>query len=215
MPKSTQRWRTNLSSSSKVSWSRSRWMRSRAVSLPVWCSRSRRSGPPPASASASRRRRSSVRSWCAARAGELAFLSGKGSSRGRRCRFRKNADGEVVGKPHGAEKQNDAEDQFRRDGHGPMERGRNGSDIDRRAYEREHRAESHGHNQNRGQNGGKDHFHGSGNPRCKLCIRTRKHSASESKSEREKTAIIEREFSATPTSRRRPGWSRWDLPGRT
>ena len=62
MPKSMQWWRTNLSSSSNVPSSRSRLMRSRAVSLPALCSRSRRSGPPPASASALRRRNSSMRS---------------------------------------------------------------------------------------------------------------------------------------------------------
>src|SRR6266576_2607673 len=62
MPKSSQRCVTNLSSSSKVPSSRSRVTRSRAVSLPALCSRSRRSSPLPASASALRRRRSLKRS---------------------------------------------------------------------------------------------------------------------------------------------------------
>src|SRR6202011_3468664 len=160
MPKSAQRWRKNLSSSSKVPSSRSTSMRSRAVSLPVLCSRSRRSGPPPASASTSKRRRSSIRSWCVARAAELAFFSGKRFSRQRRFRFSKNADGEVSGKPDGGEKQNDAEDELRRDGHGTLERGGDGGDVDGRAYQSEHRAESHHHDQNRGQNGGQDLLHG-------------------------------------------------------
>ena len=58
IPKSSERCATNLSSSSNVPSSRSSATRSRAVSLPALCSRSRRSAPPPASASALRRRSS-------------------------------------------------------------------------------------------------------------------------------------------------------------
>src|SRR5579863_6796964 len=63
MPKSSERCATNLSSSSNVPSSRSSATRSRAVSFPALCSRSRRSAPPPASASALRRRNSAIGSF--------------------------------------------------------------------------------------------------------------------------------------------------------
>src|SRR5262249_39542849 len=50
IPKSRQRWSTSLSSSSKVPSSSRSSTRSRAVSLPSACWRSRRSAPPPSSA---------------------------------------------------------------------------------------------------------------------------------------------------------------------
>src|SRR5213594_1711792 len=62
MPKSLERWTTNLSSSSKVAGSRSNWMRSRAGSFPSAFWRARRSGPPPDSASWFLRLSSSSRS---------------------------------------------------------------------------------------------------------------------------------------------------------
>src|SRR5271170_5454359 len=162
MPKSTQRWRTNLSSSSNVPSSRRRWMRSRAVSLPALCSRSRRSGPPPASASDSRRRRSSMRSWCLLRAGEAELCSGKGSSRGRRQIFAKDADREMGGQPDGAEKQDDAEKQLRTDGCGSLERRIDGGDVDGGAHQSEHRGEGHRDGEKNSENGGEDHFHENG-----------------------------------------------------
>src|SRR5580700_9453929 len=122
MPKSTQRCRTNLSSSSNVPSSSSRWMRSRAVSLPALCSRSRRSGPPPASASAERRRSSSMRSLCFAAADKMGFGSDNGSSLGRGGLHGKDAHGEVGGEPHGAEKQYDAEKQLRAHGGSAVQR---------------------------------------------------------------------------------------------
>src|ERR1700686_2161818 len=63
IPNSSERCATNLSSSSNVPSSRSNATRSRAVSFPALCSRSRRSAPPPASASALRRRRSPIGSF--------------------------------------------------------------------------------------------------------------------------------------------------------
>src|SRR5262245_5249431 len=50
IPKSVQRWVTNLSISTKVPGSKSSSSRSRAVSFPPRCCRSMRSGPPPRSA---------------------------------------------------------------------------------------------------------------------------------------------------------------------
>src|SRR5438128_2662273 len=50
MPKSTHRWVTSLSTSSKLPGSNSSSMRSRAVSLPASCCRRRRFSPPPSSA---------------------------------------------------------------------------------------------------------------------------------------------------------------------
>ena len=163
----------------------------------------------------SRRRSSSMRSWCLRPAGELAFFSGKGSSRGRRCLFAKNADGEMSGKPDGAEKQNDAEEQFRADGDGPLERRSDGGHIDRGAHQHEHRAEGHRHDQNGGQNGGENHFHGSG-IRGASCASAegRIAQANPNQNGRRPRSSI-REFSANRTSRRQPGSSRWDLPGRT
>src|SRR5579884_1157927 len=63
MPKLWQRWRTSLSSSSKLPSSSKRSMRSRAESLPSLCCRALRSAPPPSSARAWRRRNSSKRSF--------------------------------------------------------------------------------------------------------------------------------------------------------
>src|SRR5579859_6230652 len=99
-------------------------MRSRAVSLPALCSRSRRSGPPPASASALRRRRSSMRSLCFAAAAEAAdFGSDKRRSGIDGVVVVEDADGEMGGQPGRAEKEDDAEDYFRTDGGGAL-RGR-------------------------------------------------------------------------------------------
>src|ERR1700722_7133498 len=117
MPKSTQRWRTNLSSSSKVPSSSKRSIRSRAVSLPALCSRSRRSGPPPASASKLRWRRSSIRSLCLAAAAEAEdFCSGKRRSGIDGLVFVEDADGQMSSEPSGTEEEDDAEDEFGADG---------------------------------------------------------------------------------------------------
>src|SRR5215813_11836368 len=88
-------------------------MRSRAVSFPALCSRSRRSGPPPASASSLRRPSSSIRllAECGASARE-AFSDKRTSVRSRIFRV-ENAYGKVRGDPYGAEQKNDAEQQFR------------------------------------------------------------------------------------------------------
>src|SRR5579871_6844000 len=158
MPKSTQRWRTNLSSSSKVPSSRRRSMRSRAVSLPALCSRSRRSGPPPASASALRRRRSSIRSLCfAAEAAEI--LSDKRGSGIDGFVVVEDADGKVGGEPRSAKKKDDTEDDFGADGSGALRRRRYGGDVDRRAHESEHGCEGHRDDQRNRDDGGEDLFH--------------------------------------------------------
>src|SRR5580692_6830599 len=144
MPKSTQRWRTNLSSSSKVFSSRRRSMRSRAVSLPALCSRSRRSGPPPASASALRRRRSSIRSLCFAAAAEAdEFSLDKRRSGINVFVVMEDANGEMCGEPGGAEKEDDAEDQFGANCGGALRWRWDGCDVYRRADESEHGRESH------------------------------------------------------------------------
>src|SRR5271163_810054 len=97
-------------------------MRSRAVSLPALCSRSRRSGPPPASASADWRRSSSMRLRCFSFALAAAFSSDKLSSRRRKLIFSEDADGEVSGKPDSAKKQDDTEKEFRTDSGGALKR---------------------------------------------------------------------------------------------
>src|ERR1700687_4142102 len=160
MPKSVQRWRMNLSSSSKEFSSRSKWMRSRAVSLPALCSRSRRSGPPPASASASSLRSSSMRSWCLESDCETRLGSGNGTSGRRRFLDAENAHGEMRGQPDSAEEENHAEKQLGGDGNGALERRFDGGDVNRGADEGEHGGESHRHDEDGGQNGSEDSFHG-------------------------------------------------------
>src|ERR1700744_5868595 len=155
MPKSTQRWRTNLSSSSKVFSSRRRSMRSRAVSLPALCSRSRRSGPPPASASALRRRRSSIRSLCLAAAAEAEDLgSDKRRSGIDGFVVVEDADGEMGGEPSGAEEKDDAEDEFSAHGGSALSGGWDRGDVDRRADEGKHGGERHRNNQDGGDDRG-------------------------------------------------------------
>src|SRR6266852_8820402 len=162
IPKSTQRCRTNLSSSSKLPSSRRRWMRSRAVSLPVLCSRSRRSGPPPASASSEMQRSSSMRSRCLASGIKLGLGSDNGSSLGRGFFWRKNAHGEMRGDPSGSEKQYHAEEQFRAHGSGALERRFERSQVFSSLNKNEHGTESHRHNEDGRKNGSEDHFHGTG-----------------------------------------------------
>src|SRR5439155_7025855 len=111
-----------LSSSSKVPSSSNSWMRSRAVSLPALCSRSRRSGPPPASASVEIRRSSSIRSEFFALEARLRFVSDNGPSGGRVFFCGKNTYGEMRGKPNRSQEQPDAKEQLRAHGGGPPER---------------------------------------------------------------------------------------------
>src|SRR5258708_6741108 len=86
-------------------------MRSRAVSLPALCSRSRRSAPPPASVSSEIRRSSSLRSRRLSSGINLGLGSDNGSSLGRGFLWRKNTHGEMRGDPSGAEKKHDTEGQ--------------------------------------------------------------------------------------------------------
>src|SRR5580704_9917759 len=127
-------------------------MRSRAASLPALCSRSRRSGPPPASASADCRRSSSMRSWCFSFALAAAFFSGKLSSGSGGIIFRKDTNGQMCGKPNCAEKQDNPKKQFRTDRGGSLEGRLARRDVIRGLHENEHRAKSHGND----ENGGKD-----------------------------------------------------------
>src|ERR1700722_1992551 len=161
IPKSTQRWRTNLSSSSKVPSSRRRSIRSRAVNLPALCSRSRRSAPPPASAWALRRRGSSIRSLCFAAAAEAEdFVSDKRRSGIDGFVVVEDADGEMGGEPGCAEEKDDAEDEFGGYGDGALSGGWDGCDIHGRADESEHGGEGHRDDQSDRDNGGDDFFHG-------------------------------------------------------
>src|SRR5260370_33971580 len=162
MPKSTQRWRTNLSSSSKVLSSNKRWMRSRAVSFPALCSPSRRSCPPPASASSAMRRSSSIRSRCFASAIKLGLGSDNGSSHGRRFLRGKNTHGQMGGEPDGSEKQHDAEEQFRTHSSGALERRFERRHVFRGLNKNEHGPECHRHDKYGRKNGSENHFHGTG-----------------------------------------------------
>src|SRR5467141_189772 len=160
MPKSTQRWRTNLSSSSKEPSSNNRWMRSRAVSLPALCSRSRRSGPPPASASSEMRRSSFMRSRCLASGIKLRLGSDNGSSLGRGSFWRKNAHGEMRGEPDSSKKQYHAEEQFRAHRGRAPERRFKRSHVFGSLNKNEHGAEGHRHDEDGRKYGSEDHFHG-------------------------------------------------------
>src|SRR5579872_4005381 len=95
MPKSVQWCLTNSSSSSKEFSSRSSSMRSRALSFPSLCWRSRRSAPPPASASARRCASSSsglVECFLGAMAGGLACHRGTKAASGRQEIFAGTSD---------------------------------------------------------------------------------------------------------------------------
>src|SRR6185436_9061738 len=94
MPKSAQRWVTNLSSSTKLPSSSSAAMRSRAVSLPASCCLSMRALPPASAALASISSRRRIGSWeltaAAYRRGPCrsrdASVKGRGRARGRTIR---------------------------------------------------------------------------------------------------------------------------------
>src|ERR1700733_5277336 len=161
IPNSSERCITNLSSSSNVPSSRSRSIRSRAVSFPALCSRSRRSGPPPASASALRRRRSSIRSLCFAAAAEAEEFSLDKRGSGINVFFvMEDTDGEMCGEPRGAEEKDDAEDKFGTDGGSALGGRWDGGDVYGRADKGEHGGEGHRDDQCDGDDGGDDFFHG-------------------------------------------------------
>src|SRR5437867_3118305 len=180
MPKSTQRWRTNLSNSSKVPSSNKRLMRSRAVSFPALCSRSRRSTPPPASASASKRRSSSVRSLRLAASRvfgvgiRLRLVSDTGSScrrgfgqhfggsRGRRLVGAKDTHSQMRRKPRGAQQQNDSEQKLRAHGGSAVQGRFERSYFNRCPNKDVHGGECHRHDKNGGNNRSKDLFHRTG-----------------------------------------------------
>src|SRR6267142_1996356 len=220
MPKSTQRWRTNLSSSSKVPSSNKRWMRSRAVSLPALCSRSRRSGPPPASASSEMRRSSSIRSRRLASEIKPGLVSANWSSLGRGFLRGKNADGEMRSKPHCSQQQDDTEEYLCGHGAGALQGGFQRGHILRGLDENVHGPQGHRHDEDGGKNGSEDHFHGteSGPPRSGM----EKDSATGEKAVRRSRSASSKEtcsnapkLSADRTNRRRRGWNRWDWRRRT
>src|SRR5258708_2062653 len=128
-------------------------MRSRAVSLPALCSRSRRSGPPPASASSEMRRSSSMRSRCWASEIKLGLVSDNGSSLGRGFLWGKNAHGKMRGEPDGSEQQYDAEEQLRAHGGGALERRLERSHVLRGPDKNEHRSNGHRHDEHGGKSG--------------------------------------------------------------
>src|SRR6267142_68731 len=128
-------------------------MRSRAVSFPALCSRSRRSAPPPASASSEMRRNSSMRSPCLAWGIRPGFVSDNGSSLGRGFLWGKDAHREMRGEPDGSEKQHDAEEQLRAHGGGALEGRFERSHVLRGPNENEHSREGHHHDEDGGQNG--------------------------------------------------------------
>src|SRR5712672_3071438 len=136
-------------------------MRSRAVSLPALCSRSRRSAPPPASASSEIRRSSAMRSRCLSCGIRLGLVSANGASLDGGFLRRENAHGKVCGNPRGSEKQNNAKEHFRTHGKGALQGRLERSHIFGCANENEHRPEGQRYDQHGGESGGKDHFHGS------------------------------------------------------
>src|SRR5258708_7483278 len=137
-------------------------MRSRAVSLPVLCSRSRRSGPPPASASSEMRRSSSMRSRCLDSGIKLRLDSDNGSSLGRGFSWRKNAQGKMRGEPNSPKKQYHTEEQFRSHGHSALHRRIQRGHIFRGLNKHEHGTEGHRHDEDSSKNGSENHFHGTG-----------------------------------------------------
>src|SRR5262249_542657 len=156
---SVQWWRTNLSSSSNVPSSNRISMRSRAVSLPDLCSRSRRSGPPPASASALRRRNSSRRFSCGLDGAAEGFCSGMRVSGRRWFLQMENGDGKMGGHPHGSQQQDNAKDQLRGDRERTLHRRLDGGDLQGGAHQRKHRSKRQRDNQDRSQDGSEDLLH--------------------------------------------------------
>src|SRR5229473_834584 len=136
-------------------------MRSRAVSLPALCSRSRRSGPPPASASAEIRWSSSMRSRCLASGDKPRFVSDNGASRGRRFLGSEDAHSEMRSEPDGAEQEDYAKEQLCTHGEGAAQGRFERSHVFSRLHQNEHCAESQGHDENGCQEGSDDHFHAS------------------------------------------------------
>src|SRR5215470_8612904 len=150
-------------------------MRSRAVSLPAWCSRSRRSGPPPASASAFRRRSSSARPLASGWRIKLRLASDNGASArggagwgagchvGRRRFLRaENADSKVRGEPNSAKEKNDAENDFRSHGASALQWRLERSHIFSCRHQNKHRTERHRDDQHSSDNRGKNRFHRTG-----------------------------------------------------
>src|SRR5258708_1997103 len=135
-------------------------MRSRAVSLPALCLRSRPCGPPPASASSEMRRSSSMRSRCLASEIKLGLVSDNRSSLGKGFLWGKNAHGKMRGEPDGSEEQHDAEEQLRAHGGGALEGRLERSHVFRGLDKNEHRSKGHRHDEDGGKSGSEDHFHG-------------------------------------------------------
>src|SRR5438046_4396323 len=134
-------------------------MRSRAVSFPAWCSRSRRSGPPPAWASSEMRRSSSMRSRCLASGIKLGLGSDNGSSLGSGFLRSKNAHGKMGGEPDGSQEQHDTQEQFRAHGSGTLHGRFERSHVLGGSHENKHGPQGHHHDKDGGQNGSEDHFH--------------------------------------------------------
>src|SRR5260370_19869133 len=135
-------------------------MRSRAVSLPALCSRSRRSGPPPASASSEIRRSSSIRSRRLDSEIRLGLGSDNGSSLGRGFLRGKNAHGKMCGEPHCSQQQDNTEEYLRAHGAGALQGSFQRSRVLGGPHENKHSAEGHRHDEDGGKNGSEDHFHG-------------------------------------------------------
>src|SRR6266446_2794234 len=137
-------------------------MRSRAASLPAWCSRSRRSGPPPASASSEMRPSSSMRSPCLPSGIKPRLGSDNGTSLGRRFLGGKYTHREMRGDPSRSEKQHHAKQQLRTHGGGTLERRFERSHVFRSLHKDEHGPQRQRHYEDGGHNGSEDHLHASG-----------------------------------------------------
>src|ERR1700730_10664832 len=137
-------------------------MRSRAVSFPALCSRSRRSSPPPASASTDNLRSSSMRLRClACELGAAFFFSGKRTSR--ECfLLAEDTNREMSRQPDGPEEEHYSQEHLRAHSYCPLRRRSNGGDVDGGLHQDKHGAQAHGHDQDSGENRSKNHFHGIG-----------------------------------------------------
>src|SRR6266576_735872 len=192
-------------------------MRSRAMSLPALCSRSRRSGPPPASASSEMRRSSSVRSRCLPSGIKPRSGSDNWSSLGRRSLGGKNANGEMCGNPSSSEEQHHAKQQFRAHSGGALERRFERRHVFRSLHKNEHSPQGQRHDKDGGHNGSENHLHaiGLGPPRSGM----EKDSATRGNAARRRQPVSGKaisastsKFSVNPTNHPRQGWNRWDSP---
>jgi hypothetical protein len=88
------------------------------------------------------------------------FFSGTRISRGFWVLYVKNADCKMSGEPNSTEEQDDAEDEFGGNGGGALNGRLNSGDFESGCNKDVHGGKGHGDDEERGENGSEDLFHG-------------------------------------------------------